>query len=310
MADETEDPGQAFAALMSGAAQAAAPETDPEAPFGYTTDAATGERRPKKAAGRPRKSPSLEELKASKAEAEQAGDVKAPEEDRAPQPAKRGRAGKAGKPDDEVVPYVPGQVARGINRLYRRTGKLIAGWDPVLGQGFITAATPAGDDDSVTVGEAWDELARVNPRVRKFLLKLIAGTGWAQLAWAHLPIALAVMASVDQHRKGEHPNQKIVIDEKTGKEKIVPARSFSEKLMASGMNMVSEGLPGSGDGESDNAGGLLEGLQPADMSQMMAMAQQMAGQMMGNGAPPPRPVATRGPQPKHSTRAQRSGKRH
>src|SRR3974390_1016090 len=59
---ETEEVGQDFARLMSGAADAAAPEVDPEAPFGWTTDRETGERRPKRSPGRPRKSASAEEL--------------------------------------------------------------------------------------------------------------------------------------------------------------------------------------------------------------------------------------------------------
>lgn len=57
MADEeTTDPGRDFARLMSGAGAAAAPAVDPEAPYGWTVDR-DGNRRPKKTAGRPRKSP-------------------------------------------------------------------------------------------------------------------------------------------------------------------------------------------------------------------------------------------------------------
>jgi len=56
MADqETPDPAQAFARLMSGSAAAAAPQADPEAPYGWTVDK-DGNRRPKKTRGRPRKS--------------------------------------------------------------------------------------------------------------------------------------------------------------------------------------------------------------------------------------------------------------
>jgi hypothetical protein len=53
--DKTPNPGQEFARLMSGAQQAAAPAVDPEAPYGWTVDK-DGNRRPKKTAGRPRKS--------------------------------------------------------------------------------------------------------------------------------------------------------------------------------------------------------------------------------------------------------------
>jgi hypothetical protein len=54
--EETPDPGRDFARVMSGAAAAAAPPVDPEAPYGWTVDK-DGNRRPKKTAGRPRKSP-------------------------------------------------------------------------------------------------------------------------------------------------------------------------------------------------------------------------------------------------------------
>ena len=61
MADEeSTDPGRDFARLMSGAARAAQPAVDPDAPYGWTVDK-DGTRRPKKTAGRPRKSPPPDE---------------------------------------------------------------------------------------------------------------------------------------------------------------------------------------------------------------------------------------------------------
>lgn len=188
----TESPGQAFASLMSGAAQAVAPAADPEAPFGWTTDAATGERRPKKAPGRPRKSPSLDELKAAKAETEEAGEAAAPEEDRAPQQSRRRPGGHTHDQADSVAPYVPGVIAKGVNRLYRRAGKIIRAMDYDIGQAVIEC-TRKEDKDDLSVGEAWEALAKGNPRIRAFLLKAMAGGSWTELVMAHAPIGVAIV---------------------------------------------------------------------------------------------------------------------
>lgn len=189
MADEAPDPAAEFARLMSGAAAAAAPPAD-EARYGFTTDRETGEQRPKKAAGRPRKPPpGLEELKAA-----QPADAEAGKPPRQPDTAPdEKRKNKAADPAREPAPYTPGKIARGMNRIYRRAGKMLRPFDPALGNAFIECATTSADDDDLTVGDAYEELARVNPRVRAFLLKLISGGAWGQLAMAHAPIALVVL---------------------------------------------------------------------------------------------------------------------
>lgn len=181
-----------------------AEETDPlapddDAPYGYTVDRATGERRAKKLPGRPRASeadtaltasdpgepPSLDELRARKADKQA---------DRAPAPPKA-RVIRGKKPTAEEVnapAFRAGPIAKGMNRLYLKTGKIVRAFDPEVGNAMIEATKKETEDD-VTVGEAWEEVARVNPRVRKFLLKLISGGAWGQLAMAHMPILLAVL---------------------------------------------------------------------------------------------------------------------
>lgn len=187
------DPGAEFAALMSNAATAATPAEDP-APYGFTRDRATGELRPKKVPGRPRaRPPSVEELKAA-AENPEAAPEAPPAEDRAPDEKRaRGRApvAAAGGGDSETA-YVPGRIAKGMNRLYRRAGKIVKAFDPAVGAALIEV-TRKDDDDDVTVGDAWEEIARTNPRIRRFLNRLIAGGAWGQLAAAHAPIVLAVL---------------------------------------------------------------------------------------------------------------------
>lgn len=203
------DPAAEFAALMAGAAEQADAEADP-APYGYTRDRQTGEMRPKRSPGRGgARSPSVDELKASSpvapegsGEEDGGGSDGAPLERQDPPPADRApdekrarlstRKAKADKPDAPVPQYRAGVIAKGMNKLYARVGKIVRVGDREIGQAIIDATRKESDDD-VTVGEAWEELAKTNPRIRKFLLKLIAGGAWGQLVMAHMPILLAVV---------------------------------------------------------------------------------------------------------------------
>lgn len=299
----SEDPGAAFAALMSGAAASADAEAAAaagEAPYGYTRDRQTGEVRPKKTPGRGGRTPSLDELKGAQGEPgpdniapgsppapdERPGDV-APDEKLA---RRRGSAARKAAAAADPVPFQPGRIARGMNRLYRRTGKIIRAFDPVIGQAVIEA-TKAEDEDDVTVGEAWEDLARANPRVRRFLLKLIAGGAYGQLIMAHMPILLAVAM-------------------KPAVLKLIPFSRLIESLAEQ-------------DGDEDQAqdGGegieqLLGGLTGADVGQMAALAEDLLGQLGARpdlaaaaqaaaAAPRPTAVRTQAAQPRRTTRAQR-----
>lgn len=214
---EEKDLAADFAKLMSGAAAEAqsTPERDPSAPYGYKEDGT-----PKKAAGRPRgprkPPPSAEELRAlrvgSVGDAEASGDddpagraPPAPTEDRAPEAPKRKsfisrRDKRAQKAQAPLPPWKEGGIARGMNKLYRRAGKFIRPFDPELGAAFIEV-TKKEDEEDVTVGEAWEELARVNPRVRRALVRMLEGGAYGQLFMAHLPIAIALISkdSVRRH---------------------------------------------------------------------------------------------------------------
>jgi hypothetical protein len=155
-----------------------------------------------------------------------------------------------------VPPWKAGVIANGVNRLYRRAGKIVRAMDSDIGTAIIESARntagPGEPDDSV--GAAWDELAKTNPRVRKFLLKAVAGGAWAQVVMAHAPIAMAIVM----------------------KPAILRLIPFS-KLIAS-MAEPDEDTPA---GE----GGLPAGLTAADAQQMAGLAQaQMA--RMGLSIPP------------------------
>jgi hypothetical protein len=79
-----------------------------------------------------------------------------------------------------------------MNRLYLKAGKIVRQINPALGAGII-ACTRSESEDDITVGEAWEELAKVSPVWRRRLQKLVTGGAAGQLFWAHLPILLAVL---------------------------------------------------------------------------------------------------------------------
>ena len=266
--DESADPVAGFAALMNKAAeQAAGPEQ--EAPFGWTTDP-DGTRRPKKVPGRPRKPPSIEDLKADKAGAEP-GDKPA---DRAPDSRRRLRARRDGEQDGKkpAVPFREGVIAKGVNRLYRKAGKMVRVADADVGQALIDI-TKKDDDEDITVGEAWEELARTNPRIRAFAMRMIAGGAWGQLAACHAPVVMALLMKDAIRRRLPFP-------------KLVEAFLTPDE-----------------DGEAPADGTAAEGLTPGDMNQMMAMARQFAEQAMNGRAassPPRPPEAPVMPDPRRS----------
>jgi hypothetical protein len=254
-------------------------------PEGYTRDRATGEVRPKIKSGRPRGStaadqsepaeqvqgdpPSLDELKSQ---------ARSPtrREDRAPQPPKARvvRGKKATAEAVDVPPFRAGPIAKGMNKLYVKTGKIVRVFDPEVGAAMIEATRKESEDD-VTVGEAWEEVARVNPRVRKFLLKLISGGAWGQLAMAHMPILLALL-------------MKPAVMKHVPFNQVIASLAEPEDDTPAGEGALPGGMT------ADDASQVMA-MMKAQAAQMgmdvsdedMAAAQKFATSMMGNG--PPRP---------------------
>lgn len=200
------DPGAGFAALMNKAREQG-DEQAAAAPYGYKEDGT-----PKKAAGRPRRSPSVDELKApgpagltgdpSRVDSG-AGDggaavvpTPAPPADRAPDEGKRRPHRRTSDVSRETVPVSkPGLITSGVNRLYRRAGKIVRAMDADIGTAILESArntAEAGEPDD-SVGAAWEELCKTNPRIRRFVMKCLAGGAWGQLVMAHAPIGMAIL---------------------------------------------------------------------------------------------------------------------
>lgn len=254
-------------------------DTEPEAPYGWTVDKVTGERRPKRRPGRPKVQPTIEELAAN-------GPIERAE-DKPPKPGGRPKP----PPSNEDVPQPKaGVIAAGINKVYRRAGRLLKGVDRDLGLAVIecTKADPE-DPDGLTVGQAWENLARANPRIRARLLRLIEGGAMWDLVMAHLPIALAVAM-------------------KPAIQRVIPFHRFAAAWMedAEDGDLTAEDLADVAATMDENTLRIAEQM----MTPEMRRAAERAMSRMGNGLPPgddPNlpPQFRRAAQPRHRSRAQR-----
>lgn len=251
------------------------PDAPVEAPYGWMNDSKTGVRRPRKAAGRagmkkaaapPAATKSLDELKA-------AGPIQRGQ-DRAP--SGKGAPATSAAKDDEPAPLPPfraGPIAKGMNKLYRRAGKIVKAMDRDIGIAIIEATKKEAEDD-VTVGEAWEEIAKTNPRIRRVLLKMVEGGAWMQLFWAHAPIFLAILM----------------------KEQIAKHIPFAKIISA--VSSLDDEDEETDEPSSPRGGGSLPfGLKPDDVNQMMTMFGPALAQMGANGprapgGPPRAPVST------------------
>lgn len=170
-----------------GQATAGPPPDDPDrAPYGWTRDTVTHEWRPKKSPGRPRNvpPPGPEEVAAAPPITGQAD---------APPPPRDRRKRKPPPTDADVPMPKGGVIAKGVDRLYRRGGRFLRILDDEIGLAVIECTRPDPDDpDAPTVGQAWENLAKDNPRIRAWLVKAIAGGNWQELIMAHASIALAL----------------------------------------------------------------------------------------------------------------------
>lgn len=204
---------------------------------------AKGNARPKTTALPSGHSPSLDELKAASDGKGQA------EGDRAPgKPKGRGKGRARPKTNADVPPFRAGPIAAGMNKLYARAGKIVKVLDPEIG-GAIISTTRKESDDDVTVGEAWEELAKTNPRIRAALLKMIQGGAWGQLIMAHAPIFLAVAM-------------------KDGIRKHIPFMKLIEAMLAE-----------DDQGEASPISTAMGGMTPEDMQDAMTFAQGLMSQM-------------------------------
>lgn len=236
---------------------------DENAPYGYMIDQSTGQRRAKKRPGRQRKTPVAPVGGTSPVDFTE----KIERGDDQPPGTNRDRSKKSKKTPKEPAPVPPfraGPIASGMNKLYARIGKVVKVWDADIGNALIIVTRKESDDDT-TVGEAWEEIARTNPRIRAFLLRMMEGSAWSSLFMAHAPIFLAILM----------------------KDSIRSRLPFNR--------LFSAFLDTDDDGPSE-VSEALGGIQTPDLNEMMAFAMNNFGDMMaGMNLPRSAVIDPRGP---------------
>lgn len=141
----------------------------------------------------------------------------------------------------EIPPFRAGPIAKGMNRLYAKAGKIVRTVHPALGEAIL-ACTRKESDDDVTVGEAWEEIAKTNPVWRGRLLKLVSGGAWGQLFWAHAPVALALLMMDPIKRRLPFPDLvDAVLSDDDGRppaDPLVPTGAQLQDMMAMATQMM------------------------------------------------------------------------
>lgn len=247
--------------LLTDAAPAERPYTpaeglDPEAPYGWTIDRKTGTKRPRKRAGRGVRvvkveEPAAEAPRQPDREPDRVPGRVTPEVKRTRTRARRERAERV--ESEPMPPFRAGPIAKGMNKLYLRAGKILKAMDRDLGIAVIEMTKAEYDEEQnrvegdLTVGEAWEAVAQVNPRIRRVLLRFIEGGAWGALFWAHVPLLMAIMM----------------------KERVARRIPFA-RLAAAFLNDDDAG----DDAQAPGMGGLLAGLTQEDMQQAAAMFSQ------------------------------------
>lgn len=166
------------------------------------------------------------------------------------------RRGRRGRPPSDpdakpeaIPPFKAGPIAKGMNRLYAKAGRLVRMVHPMFGEAIIATTRKESDDDE-TVGEAWEALAQVNPVWRGRLLKICTGGAYGRLVMAHAPILLALLMLEPVARR-------------------IP--------FAGALGVVLD--------DDDSAAGSTGAPTGADVEAMMAMATQMMGPLIAQRAP-------------------------
>ena len=257
-----------------------------EAPYGWIRDRRTGQLRPRIKPGRPKIPPGPDDIPSDQPVSR--ADDKAP----------AAGGNRPAAPADDVPMPRGGIIAKGVNKLYRRAGRIVRAMDHDIGSAIIacTRTDPDDPDDDLTVGEAWEALAKTNPRIRRFLLKAVAGGAWGDLVMAHAPIGIAIAM-------------------KPAILRLIPF----DRLIAS--------MAEPDDDTPEGEGGLPGGMTESDFGEMRDLAQQQAAKMaarLGMTVSPEEmaeaaaaaqarfeggdiPAAFRRSQPRTRSRAQRRG---
>jgi hypothetical protein len=100
--------------------------------------------------------------------------------------------GRAGGPRDRrtkqnksaAAPRMPAQLGKQVAELYGLAAMMLMAFDPPCATAVMESAERCG--------EAWENLARTNPGVRRVLVSLTQGSAWSSVVFANAPIISAI----------------------------------------------------------------------------------------------------------------------
>lgn len=105
--------------------------------------------------------------------------------------------------DDAVKEYRPGILVKPLTDLYKSVGLMVLPLNQPVGTAFIQNAQECA--------QSLDDAARQDPRVRRFLMGILATGVWGNVLVKHMPILLALAATWGPMKQrlavGEVPEQ-------------------------------------------------------------------------------------------------------
>ena len=82
------------------------------------------------------------------------------------------------------TPYKAGAIAAGMEDIYGSGAMLWSMFDSTCGTALLQCAPSAA--------QAWEELAKNDPKIRVMLMRIFTGSSWGKVFQAHLPLLIAV----------------------------------------------------------------------------------------------------------------------
>jgi hypothetical protein len=98
------------------------------------------------------------------------------------------------KKQTPLPPWKDGVIASWATNLYTTAGRMVAAFDPNYGTVLQGIAEPAG--------QAWENLAKNSPQMRRVFHHLMTTTKLSELIMAHIPLFILVL-----HKHGPVKNQ-------------------------------------------------------------------------------------------------------
>lgn len=108
----------------------------------------------------------------------------------------------------------PGVIHRGMAGIYASLGMFAGAVDPIIGSALV--------ENADRMGAAWEKVAAESDMMREIAEKLLAGSTWSEFFIAHVPLGIAVKASVDARRQATRERREAAEAEATNGFQVPP----------------------------------------------------------------------------------------